>query len=224
MKHTFTFKHTKKLLPLLALLLLVVTACNKKNDVNLSGTAYIEFTNASQTDSPVDFYVSSAKKNTLPVPYGQSTDYFSVSTGTTLPASIKVNTTGVTLASLNLTPLPNAYYSIFYFGGITVAYIDDLSIAAGKSRIRFINLNKGLTGSLDFGVKGAPTPLVTGLGAAFDSAYYSVTPGSTFSVYAAGTTSSILDIPTTTEAGHVYTIYLSGATTADLQANILLQK
>lgn len=224
MKHTFTFKHTKKLFPLLAVLLLVATACNKKSDVNLSGTAYIQFTNASQNDSPVDFYVNSAKKNTLPVPYMQSINYFSVSTGTTLPAAIKVNATGVTLASLNLSPLPNVYYSIFYFGGITVSYVDDLSIVAGKSRIRFINLNKGLTGSLDFGVKGAPTPLVTGLNAAFDSPYYSVTPGATFSVYAAGTTNSILDIPTSTEAGHVYTIYLSGATTADLQANVLLQK
>ncbi|HWZ35532.1 MAG TPA: DUF4397 domain-containing protein [Mucilaginibacter sp.] len=224
MKQTFTFKHTKKLFPVLALLLLVATACSKKNnDVQITGTAYIEVINASQTDSPFDFYVGSTKQNTQPIAYTQNTAYFQVNTGQQ-SASIKVNATGSTLAGFNITPIVNTYYSIFYFGGYTSAYVDDLSTVADKARVRFINLNLGLTGNVDYGIKSASSPLATNLGPAVNSAYYAVAPGSAFSVYATGTTTSILDIPTTIVAGHVYTVYLSGATTAALQATVLLQK
>lgn len=224
MKQTFTLRPTQKLFSLLAVLVLAATACNKKNDVNqISGTANIQITNASQTDSPIDFYVGSTKENTLPIAYTQSSAYFQVKTGQQ-PASIKVNATGSTLASFNITPVANANYSIFYFGGLTTSYTDDLNIVAGKARVRFINFNKGLTANLDYGITSAATPLVTNLGPAFDSAYYSVAAGSAFSVYATGTTNSILDIPTSIEAGHVYTIYLSGEGTSTLKATVLLQK
>lgn len=188
------------------------------------GTAYIEVVNASQTDAPIDFFIGSTKKNTQPTGYTQSISYFSIDAGQTLPASIKVSSTGNTLVNMNLTPLPNVYYSIFYFGGLTTSYVDDLTTVANKARVRFINLNKGETGNLDYGINGAATPLATNLGPGFDSAYYSVAAGSTFSVYAAGTTTSLLDIPTTTEVGHVYTIFLSGETTTDLKATVLQQK
>lgn len=225
MKQTFTFKHTKKLFPVLTMLLLVASACSKKSDnaPTISGTAYIEVTNASQTDSPIDFYVGNTKQNTQPIAYTQSTAYFQVNTGQQ-SASIKVNATGSTLTAFNITPTANAHYSIFYFGGYTSAYIDDLSTSTDKARVRFINLNLGLTGNVDFGIKSAPEALATNLSPALNSAYYAVAAGSTFSVYSAGTTTSILDIPTTIGAGHVYTIYLSGSNTASLQATVLLQK
>lgn len=225
MKHIFTFKTTKTLLPLFALLLLFATACNKKNNNQLTGTAYIEVTNASQNDSPMDFYVGASKKNTLPVPYTQSTTYFSVNASQQgQPAFFKTSANGNTLVALTLTPLPDVYYSIFYFGGNTVSYIDDVSIAAGKARVRFINLNLGLVDNLDFGITGAPTPLASNLGQVYDSSYYSVAPGASISVYATGTHTSLLDVPTTMEAGHVYTIFLSGTLKADLKATVLLQK
>jgi len=225
MKHTFTFKNTKKLFALLGLLLFAATSCKKKDDtMPVRGTAYIEVVNASQTDAPIDFFIGSTKKNTQPTGYTQSISYFSIDAGQTLPASIKVSSTGNTLVNMNLTPLPNVYYSIFYFGGLTTSYVDDLTTVADKARVRFINLNKGETGNLDYGIKNANVPLVTNLGPAFDSVYCTVTAGSTFSVYATGTTNSILDIPTTIQAGHVYTIFLSGETTSELQATVLQQK
>ncbi|GAA4084910.1 DUF4397 domain-containing protein [Mucilaginibacter panaciglaebae] len=222
--NTFTLKTTKKIFPILALTLLAITACNKKNNSQLSGTAYIQVTNASQADSPMDFYVGSTKKNTLPLPYTQSTNYFSVDAGKQQSAAFKTSSTGNTLAGFQITPLPNVYYSIFRFGSNTVSYIDDVSIAAGKARVRFINLNLDLVDNLDFGITGAGAPLTTGLSPALDSKYYSVAPGSSFSVYIAGTNTSMLDIPTSVEAGHVYTVYLSGTLKADLKATVLLQK
>lgn len=224
MKHTFTFKTTKILLPLFAILLIAATACNKKTETQVTGTAYVEVTNASQGASPFDFYVSDVKKNSLPIPYGQTTAYIPVVAGVQSTAAFKVNLTGAALASFNLNPYPNAYYSIFYFGSNTASYVDDLTIVAGKARVRFINLNLGLTDDLDYGVSGTPTPIVSSLKQVYDSPYVSVAPGATISVYSTGTTTALLTIPTTLEAGHVYTIYLSGTTTADLQSNILVQK
>lgn len=224
MKHTFTFiKTTKILLPLCALLM-AITACNKKNDTQITGTAHVEVTNAAQNSSPMDLYINGVKQNTLPLPYCQTTEYFPLTAGIQVPGLLKVNSTGATVTSFNLQLAKDGYYSLFQFGSFTVIYTDDLTIAAGKARVRFINLNLGLTDNLDYGVKGAPTPLATNFAPAYDSPYYSITPGATISVYTTGTHTSLLDIPTTTEAGHVYTIFLSGTLKADLKATVLVQK
>lgn len=220
MKQIFVF-------PALAFLILLATACSKKkidnNITQINGTAYLEVINASQTDSPIDFYMGGNKQNAQPIAYTQSSGYFQVNAGQQ-KASIKVNATGATLTSFNITPVDNAHYSIFYFGGYTSAYYDNLSTVTDQASVRFINLNLGLTGDVDFGIKGAPETLAFNLSPALNSTYYTVAAGSTFSVYSTGSNTSILDIPTTIAAGHVYTIYLSGATTAALQATVLMQK
>ncbi len=207
----------------IALLLSItaLTSCSKKNEV--TGTAYVQITNASQTASPIDFYIDNTKKNTSALAFTQSSGYLSVSS-TDHPALIKSSASGVTAASFNISPQPNVYYTIFYFGANTAAYQDDMTAPqTGKARIRFMNLNLGYTTNVDLGVSGGSL-LVTNLIPALASSYIDVTPGTTFSLYATGTTTVLLSIPTNLQAGHIYTIYTSGATQADLAANILLQK
>ncbi len=51
-----------------------------------------------------------------------------------------------------------------------------------------------------------------------------VAPGASFSVYNTGTTTVLLTIPTTIQAGHIYTIYLSGDELGSIAGNVLLQK
>jgi len=224
MKHIFTFKTAKFLLPTLVLFLVITTACNKKSDNQAGGTAHFEFTNASQDASPMDLYINGAKQNTLPVPYCQTTNYYAITAGIKVPGLLKTSASGATIASFNLQLPPDNYYSVFQSGDNTTVYVDDLSIVAGKARVRFINLNLDLKENLDFGITDAPTPLAVNLGQLYDSPYYAVAPGSSFSVYATGTKTSLLDIPTTLEAGHVYTIFLSGTLKADLKATVLVQK
>jgi hypothetical protein len=209
-------------LSLIALFALALsfTACKKDS---AAGTSYIQFTNASELSSPLDFYVDDDKKTTTALAFNQSTSYFSVSskahTGT-----IKVSASGVNSASFDMTPQPGFYYSIFYFDGATVAYTNDPAApASGKARVRFINLNIGLVDNIDFGITGG-TKIVTGLISKLNSEYYDVAPGATFSAYAAGTTTQLINIPTAIEAGHIYTIFLSGQDQGSLKATVLLQK
>jgi hypothetical protein len=210
-------------LPVIALFILAVSfaSCSKKADV--AGTSYIQVANASETSSPIDFYVDNNKVNNAALAYNQSTGYFSV-TSTAHPTLIKSSASAVNVASFNITPLPNAYYSIFYFGSFTVAYPDDVTAPqSGKARVRFINLNLELTSDIDFGITGG-AKIITGLASKLNSAYVDVNPTATFSLYTAGTTTELLNIPTTIQAGHIYTIYLSGTTQGSLKASVLLQK
>ena len=197
------------------------TSCKKKTEV--TGTSYIQFVNASETSSPIDFYVDNNKTNPAPLTYNQSVGYFAISTESH-PAAIKIAATGATVVPFTLTSVPNVYYSIFYFGGITTAYSDDLTAPqTGRARVRFINLNLGLTANIDFGITGGAT-LVTSLSSAINSSYMDVAPGASFSVYNTGTTTVLLTIPTTIQAGHIYTIYLSGDQLGSIAGNVLLQK
>lgn len=217
-----TLKKFKLLLSFsLAVAVTSLSSCSKKNEV--TGTGYVQFTNASETASPVDFYVDNTKINNTALAYNQSTSYFAV-TSTDHPAVIKSSASGVNAAAFHITPVPNAYYSVFYIGAFTVSYPDDVTPPqAGKARVRFINLNLDLTADVDFGITGG-AKIITGLVNKLNSAYAEVNPGATFSLYTAGTTTELLNIPTTIQAGHIYTIYLSGTTRAGLKATVLLQK
>jgi hypothetical protein len=199
-------------------LALSFTSCKKD-----AGTSYIQFTNASETSSPLDFYIDDTKKNTTALAFNQSTSYFSLKSGEHT-ATIKVAASGVTTMGFNITATPNLYYSVFYFEGAAVAYQDDQTAPAnGKARVRFINLNVALLANTDFGITGG-SKLVNALIARTNSDYYDVAPGATFSVYTAGTTTELINIPTTIQSGHIYTIYLSGLDQGSLKATVLLQK
>lgn len=206
-----------------ALFLIAVsfTSCSKKAEV--TGTSYVQVTNASQAASPIDFYVDNTKENNAALAYNQSSGYISVSS-IDHPALIKTSASGVTNASFNISPQPNIYYSIFYFGPNTAAYQDDMTAPqTGKARVRFINLNLGVTANVDFGISGGAV-IASNLIAALASDYLEVAPGTTFSLYTSGSTTVLLSIPTSIQAGHIYTIYVSGVTQADLAATVLLQK
>jgi hypothetical protein len=224
MKRTlYPKKLTSLHLTFAALFLLIAgfTSCKKKAEV--TGTSYIQFVNASEEASPLDFYVDNNKINSTALSYKQNTSYFSVSS-TDHPAIIKTSATGAAVVSFNLSPQPGIYYSIYYFGGLTAAYQDDLTAPqTGKARVRFINLNQGVPGNVDLGITGG-AKLVTALIAAVNSTYLDVAPGASFSVYNAGTTTSLLDIPTSIEAGHIYTVFLSGVSLTTIAGTVVLQK
>ncbi|MFD2147125.1 DUF4397 domain-containing protein [Mucilaginibacter antarcticus] len=212
----------RNILSVMAIVLLALsfTSCKKEQ----IGTGYIQFTNASELSSPVDFYVSDIKKNSNALAYTQSTGYFALS-AKKQPANVKVSLTGTSVFNFDVTPADATYYSVFYISeGTAVAYPDAFSApATGKARVRFINLNMAAAISNDFGISGG-AKLVSALEAKLPSDYYDVAPGATFAAYVTGTTTVLLNIPTTIEAGHIYTIYLSGKNDAGLKANVLLQK
>lgn len=224
MKRNLHVKKTGTLFLLPAALLLItlcITSCSKKADT--TGTSYIQFTNAAESASPMDFYVNNKKENDASLTYNQSTNYFSVSS-VSQSAIIKSTASGATLASITINPQTGAYYSVFYIDGSTIAYQDDVTAPqSGKAKIRFINLNEGLTGTTDFSVSGG-SKIASALIQLVASDYYQVDPGTTFSANTTGDTTSLISIPTTVQAGHIYTIYLSGINAGTLKATVILQK
>lgn len=93
---------------------------------------------------------------------------------------------------------------------------------AGKARIRFINLSSALATSVDFGATGV-AKLVSSLAYKSASVYYDVDPATAFSLYAAGSSTAIISLPPTIEAGHIYTIYVSGATTGTVTSHLVTE-
>jgi hypothetical protein len=213
----------KNILSIVAVMALALSLNSCKKD-EASGTGYIQFVNASELSSPLDFYVSDVKKNNAALAYTQSTPYFEVS-AKEQPAIVKVAANGQNVFNFNVTPQNGAYYSIYYFTqGTAVAYQDDLTAPeTGKARVRFVNLNVEATKANDFGIANS-TRLVKKLTAKVDSKYFDVEPNTTFSAYVADSTAVLLNIPTTVAANRIYTIVLTGQDAAGLRASVILQK
>jgi hypothetical protein len=224
MKRNLRVKKSGTLFLLPAALLLItlyIASCSKKADT--TGTSYIQFTNAAEAASPMDFYVSNKKENDASLTYNQSTNYFQVSS-VSQSATIKSTASGSTLASITINPQTGAYYSVFYIDGSTVAYQDDLTAPqSGKAKVRFVNLNEGLTGTTDFSVSGG-AKIASALSQFEASGYYQVDAATTFSANTTDDTTSLISIPTTIQAGHIYTIYLSGINAGTLKGTVILQK
>ncbi|MES2808982.1 MAG: DUF4397 domain-containing protein [Bacteroidota bacterium] len=213
----------KTILSVVAVLALALSFTSCKKD-EVVGTGYIQFTNAAELASPLDFYASDVKKTSSPLAYNQSSGYLEVS-AKAQPANIKVGATGISLMGFTITPLAGAYYSVFYISdGFVAAFQDPLSVPpTGKAKVRFVNFNIGATVNNDFSISGG-AKIVNNLAVKEVSDYFDVAPGAAFTAYNTGSTTALLNIPTTIEAGHIYTVYLSGKDLAGLKATVLLQK
>lgn len=211
---TKTILKTSKILylKLTALLLLVTVfaSCRKSSD-DIVGTAYLQIVNADASSSPQDFYLDDKKLTTTSLAYTESTAFIAV-TSADHQAQFK-DATGTSNISFPISPAGNGYYSLYYLGGKAAAYANDPTTPlTGKARVRFINLSTSVTGNVDFGITGGVI-LSAGLAQYVASNYYDLDLGTKFSVYTSGSTSVLLNIPFTLEAGKIYTIYATGAGT-----------
>jgi hypothetical protein len=226
MKTVSYLKNFKSLsLSFIAIMLLAVTftSCSKSND-NANLSAYVKVTNSSEASLPQDFFIDNTKVSSSAVAYTQSTDYLTTNTGDK-QGQFKNTGSATANATINLDLAAGKYYSVFYVdGNSSTTYENDRTDPqTGKARVRFINLSSAISANVDFGVK-AGAKLVTALAYKAASAYNDVDAATTFSLYASGSSSTILNIPATISAGHIYTIYISGATNATLSAHIITEK
>jgi len=222
MKTLFNFKSTKTLSLLFsAATLLTVSFSSCHKDDNVSVTAYVMAVNSAQASAPQDFYVDNSKVNTSAIAYTQNTEYLSVNSGS---RNVQFKTSGsATVNSTSTISFSPGTYNTVYFtdnGSATATQDDRTPPQSGKARVRFINLSSAITGSVDFGLS-AGNKLVTNLANKVASAYYEVDAATSFSLYASGSSTAALSIPTTIQAGHIYTIYISG--TATLSYHIIMQ-
>jgi hypothetical protein len=208
----------------------IFTSCNKNNNqgsANGALNAKVKIVNTVDGSSAQDFYIDNVKLDASAVAYTQSSDYLSTKSGS---HTAKFTNSGSTTAnvSFNVSLQADSNYTIYYTAnGSTTASVvttDNLvAPAANMAKVRFINLSNAVTSNVDFGIS-ATSKLITNLAARAVSAYSQVAANTTFYLYSAGSINAMLTIPATTiQAGKIYTIYISGSTTLDLNYNIVAE-
>ncbi|RZA03305.1 MAG: DUF4397 domain-containing protein [Sphingobacteriaceae bacterium] len=226
MKTHFNFKNPKTLSILFAafaLLAIGITGCNKKDNTEVSGTAYIRAVNSAETSAPQDFYVDDSKQNSTALAYTQASAYTTVNAGT---HNAQFRTSGT--ATVNVSGgiyLDPGTYSTFYYSSDNTGVVvndDNTNPQSGKARVRFINLSSAFNNSVDFGMS-AGNKIITNLAYKTASAYNEVDAATSFQLYAAGSSTVTLNIPTAIQAGKIYTIVISGTTTATITYTVYVQ-
>jgi uncharacterized protein DUF4397 len=222
-------KQLAHLLIALSFIAVMVTSCKKDHhggddddDTNL--TAYVQVTNSAMGSPAQDFYLDNTKVSTWEVPYGASTAFLTIKAGDheagfKTSGSPKVNTT------LDFTVDPGKYYSVFYADSCSYSnYLDDRTAPqSGKARVRFINLSSKLPSNVDIAAAGG-AKLVSNLAFKAASGYYDLDAATAFSITLTDKSTALIDIPAGMQPGHIYTIYISGTTSATVTPHIVTEK
>lgn len=215
MKSTFNIKTYKSLSFILSFVLFATafSSCKKDNNDNGATLAYVAVINASASSQPQDVYLDNQRVNATALAYAQSAGYFNVAGSPTI--TFKTSNSADVNATLATNFTSGKYYSAYYTDdkAITVYENDRTAPASGKARVRFINLTTAVGSAVDFGIKGG-AKIVTGLTYKAASAYQEVDASSGFSLYVGGSSSVFLDFPSSLTAGGIYTVYISGSSSA----------
>jgi hypothetical protein len=223
MKTLFKFTGTLSV-PVIALFMLSVcfTGCKKDNN-GLGATAYLMATNAAEASSPQDCYVDNSKLNGAAMAYTQNSNYKIVGTGNH-QIQFRTSATATVNSSFSQSFSSSKYYSVFYLNDkSSVITEDDRTVPqSGKARVRFINLSPALNSSVDLAITDG-SKLIEGLAYKAVSAYNDVDPATTFTLSASDSSSIVLNIPGVVQAGRIYTIYISGSTSATVSYHVIVQ-
>lgn len=223
MKTYFNLKSPKTLSTLLAAFILLsigLTACNKNSETEVTGTAYVRAVNSAEASAPQDFYVDDSKQSTTALAYTQASSYTTVNAGT---HNVQFKTSGTTTVNVSggIFLNPGTYSTFYYASDNTAVAVQDDNTPpqSGKARVRFINLSSAVNSSVDFGLSSS-NKIVTNLAYKTASVYSEVDAATTFSLYAAGSSTATLTLPTTIQAGKIYTVVISGSTIATINYTV----
>lgn len=226
MKTFFGSRNLKPLSLAFAGLLLMVTfftSCSKDNSNN-NIQAFLKVTNAADGSASQDFYLDNKKATTNALAYGQTIGFFAANGGTR-QADFRNAGSSTVNTSFSITLGSGAYYDIFYTDGNSyTAFPDDRTMPqSGKARVRFINLSSALTSNIDIGTS-LGGKFLSGLAFKIASGYADFDPTQPFLIYASGSATALLNIPAgTLQPNHIYTVYVSGSTSADIVYNVITE-
>lgn len=207
----------------LLFLSLGLSSCKKNNDENQMGTSAVIAVNAASSASTAqDFYVNNVKMNSSTLAYSQNTGYLSVQNANNVQFR-SAGTSNVS-ASSAVSFEAGKRYSVFFTDDASIVYKenDQTAPSSGKARVRFVNLSQALSSKLDVGLS-AGAKIVSDLAFKAASAYNEVNAATTFSLYTAGSTNILLNVPVTIQAGKIYTIYFTGTTTTAVNYQVVVE-
>lgn len=228
MKFLNQLKNTKLLS--LAVILLTITAftsCDKDNDDdNEPAIASVRVVNTVQGSASQDLYLDDVKLNSSAVAYAENSEYIKTSAGNRKGA-FKSSGSSTVNTSFDLSLKAGKYYSVYFASDASsstnyVVEDDMVAPAANKAKVRFVHLSSAAANKVDLAIS-AGTKIVTDLAYKAASAYSEVDANTTFLLYASGSSTVGLNLPTTVKAGKIYTIYVTGSTTATITYRVVAQ-
>jgi hypothetical protein len=225
MKTNFYLKNLQKsIAAILAFIvfMLGLSSCTKDGSVDTQNS-FLLVTNAAEASVAQDFYSDSTRLATS-LAYGSSSAFLPTPSGSHLGRFRNSGTTIVN-ASFNMILGGAESYNVFYIdGGSYAIFPNDRSAPqSGKARVRFINLSTALTTNINLVASGGAV-LASNLAFKSASDFTDIDPSTSFTVNATGSATSILSIPATFQAGHGYTVYISGATPLTITSHIITER
>lgn len=213
----------RKLMTGIALLMVpaVIMSC-KKDDVDVDGSANLKVVNASSASSAQSFHVAGSAVVTGGLEFGEASNYVAANSGNNLELQFKNEGSNANYASERVSFNNGGYYTVFLAGDGESARIkvfpDDMSApASGKAKVRFVHLADAGPANVDIR-SSATANVVANLARNNASNYVMVDPGvMSLRVYAAGGTdnSSNFDL-SAFAAGKIYTVYITGSTSGNI--------
>jgi hypothetical protein len=211
-------------------LLMVLASCSKDVEVQPIevGEIHIKYVNANAGSKGQDFYAGDTRLGATTVAYGQASDYFTTTSANTIFLFKEGGTSTVTAPLQGSIPI-NSYYTFFYAmnlnrENVAGALEDDLTVpAAGKAKVRFFHLNSFMASTVPLAVTVQGTAVVKdNLVFGEVTEYLQVDPGAKFSVASSGLTTPLLIDNANLIAGKIYTIWLGGTTSSNLDSHVII--
>lgn len=206
--------------------IVLLSSCMKDPEPEPVGEAKVRFVNAAYASTSQDYYVNGTKKNSLPLAYGQASDYVTITSGYNQFVFANEGTTvsnGGIAATVSIGSTSTLFSTKSLLNEVdVVGYQDDMTApAAGKAKVRFVHLNHFLSSSITGTIEGGEQKF-TGLGFQMITPYYSVDANTKFVVSATGvTTAPAIDAGIV--AGKIYTIWLDGSAVTELKGHVIVQ-
>jgi hypothetical protein len=209
----------------LSALVLLASSCVKQKNTP-TGEAHVRFVNAVVGSPSQDVYVNSVLVSSGKIPYGGQTSYMTYTAGINEIVFVD-GITHISQAAEDYGSDIGDYATVYFFGTLqgtlSAGGIKDIMTApaAGKARVRFLNLDYNLSNAMIMTLVGGAN-LYTSLPFGTASTYFEVDPGAKFQPSATGvTTAPVIDF--NPKAGKIYTVWLSGTSATELYGNAILQ-
>lgn len=218
-----TKKHRGYFLAFLSAFLFVTVitlpSCMKnKNDQPAPDYSAVKFVHALTGVSSVDFYVGNQVATYPALGYTESTNYLAVYSGSA-PMFVVLGGTYQALARKDVNLEPNKSYSLYATrisatnDSVSTYFTEDVLTppAAGKAKIRFVNLTRDAANALDLGASGQANAYFSNQAYKSSSSFIEVAPATyTFQIKDTGTSTVRASQEATLAAGKIYTIWSSG--------------
>lgn len=195
-------------------------------EVNL-GNSHVLLINSASSSASINLYCTGNKLNSVPLSYGNTTGYKSVSSGVR-NIQVKANGSNTLLATNSIHLLRDSSYTLFVYESnnatSTVIAEDDLSIPSfGNAKVKFANMSSGLS-SADLVITNGPT-IASSVSFGTVGSYAELKAGTyNLVVRLHGTSNILLTIPNVRmDNGKIYTIWSGGAVNGNGTTTLAVQ-